>query len=77
MGLLAYPILQAADILLYKADAVPVGNDQIQHLELTKRLATQFNSKFKTEIMQTPRPLLGKYNLFARVMQLKTYSSES
>lgn len=43
LGLLAYPVLQAADILLYKADAVPVGEDQSQHLELTRDLAHRFN----------------------------------
>lgn len=43
LGLLAYPVLQAADILLYKADAVPVGEDQAQHLELTRELAHRFN----------------------------------
>jgi tryptophanyl-tRNA synthetase len=46
VGLFAYPILQAADILLYQADAVPVGEDQRQHLELTRDLAERFNSRF-------------------------------
>jgi tryptophanyl-tRNA synthetase len=46
VGLFAYPILQAADILLYQADAVPVGEDQRQHLELTRDLAQRFNHRF-------------------------------
>jgi len=46
VGLLTYPILQAADILIYQADAVPVGEDQRQHLELTRDLAQRFNSRF-------------------------------
>jgi tryptophanyl-tRNA synthetase len=46
VGLLTYPVLQAADILLYQADQVPVGDDQRQHLELTRDLAQRFNSRF-------------------------------
>jgi tryptophanyl-tRNA synthetase len=46
VGLLTYPVLQAADILLYQADAVPVGEDQRQHLELTRDLAERFNARF-------------------------------
>jgi tryptophanyl-tRNA synthetase len=46
VGLLTYPVLQAADILLYQADSVPVGEDQRQHLELTRDLAERFNSRF-------------------------------
>ncbi len=46
VGLFTYPVLQAADILLYQADAVPVGEDQRQHLELTRDLAARFNSRF-------------------------------
>src|SRR5207248_895411 len=46
VGLFTYPILQAADILLYQADAVPVGEDQRQHLELTRDLAQRFNTAF-------------------------------
>ncbi len=45
-GLLSYPILMAADILLYKAEAVPVGEDQIQHIELTREIADRFNKRF-------------------------------
>lgn len=57
LGLLAYPVLQAADILLYKADAVPVGEDQSQHLELTRDLAQRFNHRFGP-VFPEPRTLL-------------------
>src|SRR3954469_8371120 len=46
VGLFTYPVLQAADILVYQADRVPVGDDQRQHLELTRDLATRFNSRY-------------------------------
>lgn len=46
-GLLIYPVLQAADILLYQAEAVPVGEDQIQHIELTRIIARKFNNRYK------------------------------
>ena len=55
VGLFAYPILQAADILLYQADEVPVGEDQRQHLELTRDLAQRFNSRFG-ETFTVPSP---------------------
>ena len=50
VGLFTYPILQAADILLYQADAVPVGEDQRQHLELTRDLAQRFNTTFGDDL---------------------------
>ncbi|MGL5246233.1 MAG: tryptophan--tRNA ligase [Mycoplasmoidaceae bacterium] len=53
-GLLIYPCLMAADILLYDADIVPVGNDQKQHIELTKILADRFNKKYKSQIFKIP-----------------------
>lgn len=59
VGLLTYPILQAADILLYQADAVPVGEDQRQHLELTRDLATRFNGRFG-ETFTLPKPHIVK-----------------
>lgn len=60
-GLLAYPALMAGDILLYNADFVPVGEDQIQHLELTRTLALRFNNKYKTtfKIPQAYIPHVG------------------
>jgi tryptophanyl-tRNA synthetase len=57
LGLLAYPVLQAADILLYKAELVPVGEDQVQHLELAREIARKFNATFG-EIFVEPQPLL-------------------
>lgn len=57
-GLLMYPVLQSADILLYRADSVPVGEDQIQHLELARDTARKFNAKFGVEYFPEPKPLL-------------------
>jgi tryptophanyl-tRNA synthetase len=57
VGLFNYPILQAADILLYQADEVPVGNDQSQHVELTRDLAQRFNARFG-EVFTVPQPTL-------------------
>ncbi len=57
VGLFAYPVLQAADILLYDAAAVPVGEDQVQHLELTRTLARKFNAKFGDTLVE-PQALL-------------------
>ncbi|WP_420596757.1 tryptophan--tRNA ligase [Deinococcus sp.] len=56
-GLLMYPVLQAADILLYKADTVPVGEDQVQHIELTREIARRFNHNF-SETFPEPRAVL-------------------
>lgn len=58
-GLLGYPVLQAADILAYKADAVPVGDDQVPHLELTREIARRFNSVYKP-IFPEPATLLSE-----------------
>lgn len=55
---LGYPVLQAADILMYKAQAVPVGQDQLPHLELTRQIARKFNNLCKKEIFPDPRALL-------------------
>lgn len=57
-GFLGYPVLQAADILLYKADAVPVGEDQLPHLELTREIARRFNSLYKCAIFPEPEARL-------------------
>jgi tryptophanyl-tRNA synthetase len=59
VGLFTYPILQAADILIYQADGVPVGEDQRQHLELTRNLAQRFNARFG-ETFVVPEPLIVK-----------------
>lgn len=55
-GLYTYPILMAADILLYKATLVPVGHDQLQHLEFARDTARHFNHRFKTELFPEPKP---------------------
>ncbi|MFA6918665.1 MAG: tryptophan--tRNA ligase [Patescibacteria group bacterium] len=57
-GLLTYPILQAADILIYHGEFVPVGQDQIQHLELTHDTVKWFNNKYATKYFQDVKPLL-------------------
>ena len=57
-GLLAYPILQAADVLLYKASLVPVGEDQVQHLELMREIARRWNSRHGHGYFPEPQPLL-------------------
>jgi len=59
-GFLGYPVLQAADILVYKADKVPVGEDQLPHLELTREIARRFNSLYKKEVFPDPQALLTK-----------------
>ncbi|MBD2138687.1 tryptophan--tRNA ligase [Anabaena sp. FACHB-1237] len=69
-GLLTYPVLMAADILLYQADKVPVGEDQKQHLELARDIVNRFNHQFakKKPILKLPDPLIRKEG--ARVMSL-------
>lgn len=56
-GLLFYPVLQAADILLYKADYVPIGKDQEQHLELSRNIAERFNNNFEVDYFRSPEAL--------------------
>lgn len=68
MGLFDYPVLMAADILLYQTDAVPVGHDQIQHLELTRMIARKFNNKFG-KTFKEPKTILTKEG--AKIMSLK------
>jgi tryptophanyl-tRNA synthetase len=67
-GLLAYPVLQAADILVHRAHAVPVGDDQAQHLELTRDLAERFNSRYG-EVFPVPERITPEIG--ARVMSLQ------
>lgn len=69
LGLYSYPILMAADILLYNADRVPVGNDQKQHLELTRDIAQLFNRTFKSDYFKVPMPLINEN--CARIMSLQ------
>ena len=69
IGLFAYPCLMAADILLYKATHVPVGEDQKQHLELTRDIAQKFNNDFKKELFPVVEPLI--FGAGTRVMSLR------
>lgn len=69
LGLYSYPVLMAADILLYHADLVPVGEDQKQHLELTRDLAGAFNRRFAVNFFKLPEPLIVKET--KRVMSLQ------
>ena len=70
VGLYSYPILMAADILLYDTTHVPVGNDQKQHLELCRDIAQKFNNDFKIDdFFKIPEPLIHKE--FSRIMSLK------
>lgn len=67
-GLFDYPVLMAADILIYQADAVPVGNDQKQHLELARNLAERFNARAGEAVFTVPEPFIPKVG--ARIMSL-------
>ena len=70
IGLFSYPVLMAADILLYDATHVPVGDDQKQHLELCRDIGQKFNNDFKVEnFFKIPEPLIQKQ--FSRIMSLK------
>jgi tryptophanyl-tRNA synthetase len=73
VGLFTYPILQAADILIYRANAVPVGEDQRQHLELTRNLAQRFNSRFG-ETLTVPEPMIVKET--AKIVDLQDPTSK-
>ena len=73
VGLFTYPVLMAADILLYQTDVVPVGDDQKQHVELTRDLAERFNSRFG-ETFTVPRPVIQKET--ARIYDLQNPSSK-
>ena len=75
VGLYSYPVLMAADILLYDATHVPVGDDQKQHLELCRDIAQKFNTDFEIEnFLQVPEPLIQKE--FSRIMSLKDGSKK-
>ena len=67
-GLFDYPVLMAADILLYQANAVPVGNDQKQHLELARNLAERFNARAGEAVFTVPEPFIPEVG--ARIMSL-------
>ena len=69
VGLFAYPVLQAADVLIYQTTHVPVGEDQKQHLELARDIATKFNTDFGTELFTLPDPIIPP--AAARIMSLR------
>ena len=75
VGLYTYPVLQAADILLYRATHVPVGEDQKQHVELTRDIALKFNNDFDVELFIPPEPFIGG-GAAARVMSLRDGASK-
>jgi len=74
IGLYGYPVLQAADVLLYQTTHVPVGEDQKQHLELARDIATKFNTDFGVELFTLPEPVIG--GPAARVMSLRDGSAK-
>ena len=73
VGLFTYPILMAADILLYQADYVPIGADQKQHLEIARDIAERFNTVYGNTFT-LPEPFIGKVG--ARVMSLQVPTSK-
>ncbi|MEM8694441.1 MAG: tryptophan--tRNA ligase [Pseudomonadota bacterium] len=74
IALFAYPVLQAADVLLYRATHVPVGEDQKQHLELARDIAEKFNTDTGTETFVPPEPYIG--TTAARIMSLRDGSAK-
>lgn len=68
LGLFAYPVLMCGDILLYNADIVPVGEDQVQHVELCRDLVHRFNTRYNKEVFVMPQPVIPKVG--ARIMSL-------
>ena len=75
VALFDYPVLQAADILLYQATHVPVGEDQKQHVELTRDIAVKFNTDFDVDLFIVPEPYIGG-GAAARVMSLRDGASK-
>ncbi|MHB8171418.1 MAG: tryptophan--tRNA ligase [Thermincolia bacterium] len=78
-GFLGYPVLQAADILVYKADTVPVGEDQIPHVELTREIGRRFNFLYQTKLFPEPKALLSEVSLLPGVdgrKMSKSYNNE-
>ena len=75
VGLFTYPVLQAADVLLYHATHVPVGDDQKQHIELARDIALKFNNDFEAELFTVPEPFIGG-GTAARVMSLRDGSAK-
>ncbi|KDN95586.1 tryptophan--tRNA ligase [Hydrogenovibrio marinus] len=76
VGLFDYPVLMAADILLYQTEMVPVGADQKQHLELTRDLAVRYNNRFEKEIFKIPEPFIPPATSGGRIMSLQDPTSK-
>ncbi len=74
VGLYAYPVLQAADVLLYQATHVPVGDDQKQHVELMRDIAIKFNTDYDVDLFTPPEPHIGE--IAARIMSLRDGKSK-
>jgi tryptophanyl-tRNA synthetase len=74
VGLFTYPVLMAADVLVYRTTHVPVGEDQKQHLELARDIATKFNLDFETELFTLPEPMIPP--TAARIMSLRDGSAK-
>ncbi|WP_407929506.1 tryptophan--tRNA ligase [Heliomicrobium undosum] len=74
-GFLGYPLLQAADILIYKATHVPVGQDQIPHIELSREVARRFNHLYQTEVFPEPQVLLSEVPLLPGIDNRKMSKS--
>lgn len=62
-GLMGYPVLMSADIMMFNAEAVPVGIDQVAHIEITRDIARRFNNIYKTEYFNEPKPILNECSL--------------
>ena len=75
VGLFSYPVLQAADVLLYNGTHVPVGDDQKQHIELARDIALKFNNDYEHELFTVPEPFIGG-GTAARVMSLRDGSAK-
>ncbi|OXM13357.1 tryptophan--tRNA ligase [Paenibacillus herberti] len=73
-ALFTYPVLMAADVLLYRTTHVPVGDDQLQHLELARDLARRFNQRFGVELFLAPEPIIGMIG--SRIMGLDDPSAK-
>jgi tryptophanyl-tRNA synthetase len=65
LGLLSYPVLMAADIMAYRAEAVPVGKDQVPHLEFTRELVRTFNHTYGTDLFPEPQPVLNEFQMLS------------
>ncbi len=78
-GFMGYPVLMAADILIYQATVVPVGEDQLPHLEFCREIARRFNHMFQTNILPEPQALLGEIKLLPGIdnrKMSKSYNNE-